>query len=106
MCFHPLRLCQLSVTNLREFVSLLLYDAEFLFLKHFKSGLIKSFANQNVKHSFSFLVKVEQLVVTIIDLLFFAALLRRLLRVKKQVWRPIHIKISRELEILRRRVVC
>lgn len=105
VCLHTLRLCQLSVTNLGEFVPLLLNCAELLLFKHLETGLIKRFINQNVKHGLSFSVKMEQLGVTIVYLLFFAALLRGLLRVEKQVWRSVHVEVSRNLQIGRWRLI-
>lgn len=66
--FESLGFNKLGITNLLEFLGLGLDNVEFFLFEYLHTCLFESLLNENVKHGFNFLVKVEKFVVSIENL--------------------------------------
>jgi len=66
---------------------------------HFELGLRQSFLHKHVEHGFDFLIKVEQFMVTIVDLGALANVFGRHARVEEGLRRAVQIKLGGDADV-------
>jgi hypothetical protein len=89
---------KLGIANFLIFLGLKLDYGKFTFFEDFHTCLFKSLLNEDIEHRFNFLVEVEKLVVTIVNLGTFATFFGGHTRLEQRHWRAIKIKFCSDAD--------